>query len=82
MARARANVKLVALAIKEAGTTDVGAVSLKLEEILDREMLKTPSYQKRGPKQRQYEIFSRLERMGIETSGDIKRLIQEVEASA
>jgi hypothetical protein len=82
MARAKVNVKLVALAIEEAGSTDTGAVSLKLEEILDREMRTWKSYRKQTPGKQYYEVCARLERLGIERYSDVARLIEEAQASA
>jgi hypothetical protein len=78
----RMNARLVALAIEEAGSADAGVVSLKLEEILDREMQAWKSYRKQTPGKQYYEVCARLERLGIERYSDVVRLIEEAQASA
>jgi len=75
---ARSRRELITQAIKEAGTTATGPVMLKLEDILHREMLEWPSYQKMGPKSRMGVIVDRLDRMEIYTYNDVKALISEV----
>jgi len=84
MARAgkpsRSRHELITQAIKEAGTTATGPVMLKLEDILHREMLNWPSYEKMGPKSRMSALIDRLDRMGLYTYSDVRRLIAEVRA--
>ncbi|HBC94341.1 MAG TPA: hypothetical protein DCZ10_15940 [Pelotomaculum sp.] len=81
MSRKRADLKLVSLAIEEAGSIDTGTVSLQLEKILDREMVKWPSYQKMSRATRYSALCGRLERLGICTSSDIQRLIEEAKGA-
>lgn len=80
MTRPRTRLELIAQAIKEAGTTATGPVMLKLEDILHREMLSWPSYEKAGPKSRMGALIDRLDRMEIYTYSDVRRLIAEVRA--
>lgn len=77
MARAKVNVKLVALAIEKAGSTDTGTVSLTLEDIMRGEMQKWESYRKKSEACKTAEVFGRFGRLGIYTSRDIERLIRE-----
>lgn len=71
------NLRLVTLAIQETGSTEVGTVSLHLEDILHREMLAWPSYKSRNGGNQRSAVFARLERLGIYTSRDVQRLIEE-----
>jgi len=80
MAKARTRQELITQAIKEAGTTETGPVMLKMEDILHREMLTWPSYEKAGEKTRMGALVGRLDRMGLYTFNDVKALIAEVRA--
>ena len=71
--------RLVARAIREAGTTDTGAVMLKMEDILHEEMMaRQSSFAKSTPNTRMYKIVVRLERMGVFTYKDVAELIDKV----
>lgn len=78
MSKARTRQELITQAIKEAGTTDIAAVALKLEDIMIREMESWPSFQKMKEVGRCGAVFHRLERMYIYTIGDLKAIITEV----
>jgi hypothetical protein len=71
--------ELVARAIKEAGSTDTGKVSLKIEQILHEEMLHGKCYAGMSARKQFGEICRRLERYQIYTSNDIRDLITEVQ---
>lgn len=79
MSRTNAKYELIARAIKEAGTTETGPVMLKLEDILDAEMLARQAYYKKATSAtRMGALMGRLERMGIYTYNDVAALIEEV----
>jgi len=69
---------LVSEAIAWAKSTDAGAVSLALEEMLHKEMMTWPSYASSSPKQRQKTLFARLDMLQIRTIGDVRELINAV----
>jgi len=65
---------LVVQAIYEAGTSDPGKVSLKIEEIVKKKMSgrATPKYRSA------YYVFLELARYGIEKYSDVARLVDRV----
>ena len=70
--------EMVARAMARAGSSNLGAVCLELEEVMHEEMQNWPSYQRLGLVSRKGQIFNKLERLKLYTTSDVQLAINEV----
>ncbi|OPY64123.1 MAG: hypothetical protein A4E56_00177 [Pelotomaculum sp. PtaU1.Bin065] len=70
--------ELIAQAIHDTRSRNHSKVCLQLETIMHQEMLKWDSYVRLSPKSQRNALYRRLERLGICTTDDVKRLINVV----
>jgi len=66
-------------AITAAGSTDLAAVSLALEDVMEQVILHQDSAKGLPEKSIKAKVFSQIGRLGIKTTGDLQKIISEVE---
>ena len=70
--------ELVTKAIQETGTTELEAIALKLDELVDQELMtNVRGYRRLQSKSKASRIETRQKNVGIYTTGDIEILIKE-----